>query len=148
MESSVGIQAAPTDPRAAPGHRAYSFTLRGRCGAACYSLDPSNAAAVVTRESDVMRSGIEGKLKDVSLGGVGVLLQTPPEVNETVHLILRNDIQKIQKETRGTVRHVTPHGQGVYHVGIELFNRLTPLEVSLLRMGLSHESQAEGPTWV
>jgi hypothetical protein len=108
---------------------------------------PSQSGAVVIRETDMMRTGIEARLKDVTSAGVGVIVQTPLAVNEPVRLVLRNEVQKIEKETRGIVRHVTPVGEDSYHVGIELAIRLTPLEASLLKMGLSSDSKGDDATW-
>jgi hypothetical protein len=109
----------------------------------------SNAGAEVVRDSDRMRCGIEGRLRDVSIGGLGIHMQSRLEVGEFIKAVLRNDIQRVEKEARGVVRHTTPREDGTYYVGVELLNRLTPLEVSLLRMGIRSEDAAEeAPKWV
>ena len=109
---------------------------------------PSKASTSVIRESDVMRMGIDAVLKDISGAGLGVIMKTPLRIGEQIKLSLRNEIQRLQKETRGVVRHVTEHDDGTYDVGIELTARLTPLEVSLLRMGIPKDSATDQPTWI
>lgn len=95
---------------------------------------PSRGAAVVLRDNDVMRLGIEGKLRDISSNGVGLLMPEPLTVGESIKVVLRNEIQKIERKVRGVVRHVTQQPDGRYLIGLELYCRLTPLDVSLLRM--------------
>ena len=109
---------------------------------------PSNAGAVVIRDSDFMRSGIDGRVRNVSLGGLGLDLPEPLQLNEQVKIQLRNDVQRFQKEVRGVVRHVTYLQEGVVRVGIELLLRLTPLEVGLLRMGIKADGERSTTQWV
>lgn len=101
---------------------------------------PSKAGARVIRDTDLMRNGIDGKLKDLSSAGLGILLTVPLEVNEQIKVELHNDVQRIAKEVRGVIRHVTLQDDELYHIGVELFTRLTPLEVSLFRMGMPAKS--------
>lgn len=108
---------------------------------------PSKAGAVVVRDSDMMRVGLEGSLKDVSVGGIGLLMDEPLQINEQVKIRLHNEVQRFEKEVRGIVRHATLREDGRYHNGVELLLRLTPLEVSLLRMGMAGES-SQGPQWM
>lgn len=108
---------------------------------------PSKAGAVVVRDSDMMRIGLEGSLKDVSVGGIGLLMDEPLQINEQVKIRLHNEVQRFEKEVRGIVRHATAREDGRYHNGVELLLRLTPLEVSLLRMGMAGES-SQGPQWM
>lgn len=98
---------------------------------------PSTAGATVLRDSDAMRVGTEAKLHDVSIGGIGLTLKTDiPGIGEQIKVRLVNQIQRIEKEVRGVVRHVTPRDDGTFQIGLELYVRLTPLEVSLLKMSL------------
>lgn len=103
---------------------------------------PAKASTFVIRETDMMRSGLEAQLKDVSAGGLGVTMRVHLEPNEQIKLTLTNEVQRITKDTRGVVRHVTQQDDGTYYVGIELRARLTPLEVMLLRMGIPKEPEA------
>ena len=109
---------------------------------------PSTAGAEVIRESDVMRCGYEATLRNVSLAGLGLWLDMPLNINEQVKVRVRNDVQRIEKEMRGVVRHVTPRENFSYLIGIELHSRLTPLEVQLLRMGIPRDGDDAGPLWV
>lgn len=109
---------------------------------------PSRSGAVVVRDTDKMRSGIEATLHDLSTAGLGILITTSLETNEQVKVRLENTIQRFEKEVRGAVRHCTPNVDGRYYVGIELFTRLTPLEVSLLKMGVDDDSKRDGPQWI
>ena len=107
----------------------------------CLVRYPSNAGAVIIRETDFMRLGTDARVRNVSLGGLGLDSEEPLELNEQVKIQLRNDIQRFQKEVRGVVRHVTYMEDGVVRIGIELMLRLTPLEVGLLRMGIKPEGE-------
>jgi len=107
-----------------------------------------SASALIIRESDVMRFGVKGELRDVSATGLGLVMESPLEPNEQIKIQLTNVIQRVEKEVRGAVRHSTLQEDGTYHVGIELSSRLTPLEVSLLAMGVPTDSQDGQKTWV
>ena len=109
---------------------------------------PSQSGASVVRDSDRMRTGIEGRVLDVSMMGLGVLLPTPLELNEQVKLTVTNPVQRFTKATRGFVRHVTAREDGLFHVGIGLQVRLTPLEVLLLKMGIPIETDADTKFWI
>ena len=90
----------------------------------------SRASAVVVRESDQMRTGIPATLHNVSTGGLGLTIETELQLGEQIKVRLSNEIQRFKKEVRGTVRRVTPTDEAAFFCGIELFTRLTPLEVS------------------
>lgn len=109
---------------------------------------PAKSSTLVICESDMMRSGIEARLRNVSATGLGLVTASPLTPDESVKVILSNDIQRVRKETRGTVRHVTARDDGAFQIGIELMARLTPLEVSLLRMGIPRPDDQQTPKWV
>ena len=109
---------------------------------------PCSAGALIIRESDFMRLGIDARVRNVSLGGLGLEAEEPLELNEQVKIQLRNDVQRFEKEVRGIVRHVTWLENGVIRIGIELLLRLTPLEVSMLRMGIKSEDGKDTTQWV
>ncbi|MFQ5730427.1 MAG: PilZ domain-containing protein [Planctomycetaceae bacterium] len=97
----------------------------------------ARARTTLIRESDQLRQGIVGSLHDLSVMGLGMLIddeESLPEIGEGVQVRLRNDVQRVDREVGGIVRHVTQVVDGSYLVGIELTTRLTPLEVSLLKM--------------
>lgn len=100
----------------------------------------------VLRDSDVLRTGIEGKLRDVSAIGVGVDLPVELEIGEHVKVRLINDVQRFECEVRGVVCHVTP-AIDRFFVGISLFTRLTPRQVSQLKTTLPMDDAGQ-PGWV
>ena len=109
---------------------------------------PSRGTATLIRENDHMREGAVGTLHDISIMGLGLLFHDAellPEVGEGVKVRLRNDVQRVDREVRGTVRHITQVVDGRHLVGIELALRLTPLEVSLLKMPTEIEDKG---TWM
>ena len=107
------------------------------------------ARALVIRETDAMRDGIRGLLREVSMAKLVVGLPQELPVGEQINLRLRNLVQRFRKEARGVVRQAEPDKDRAdeYLIEIELFTRLTPLEVSLLRMGIREDTQ-RGPRWV
>lgn len=107
-----------------------------------------NAVALVVRNDDVMRTGISGTLYDVSATGIGLVLEAELNVNEQVRITLSNPVQRVQKETRGVVRHITQRQDGTWRIGIELATRLTPLDVNLLKMGIEPSTREGTSKWV
>jgi hypothetical protein len=99
--------------------------------------------ALVIRETDAMRDGVRGMLRDVSMAKlvVGLPAELPP--GEQIKIRLRNLVQRFRKEARGVVRNIEPDKQRAdeYLIEVDLYTRLTPLEVSLLRMGIRDDSQ-------
>ena len=81
------------------------------------------AETLVVRDSDTMKFGLRAELIDISVSGLGIVMQTPLDVNEQVKLTLTIEIQRVRKETRGTVRHVTSLEDGSHQIGIELTAR-------------------------
>lgn len=109
---------------------------------------PASAEVVLMRDSDAMRIGTRGELSDITPFGIGVVLSDRLENGEHVQVRLINHIQKVNAETRGYVRHVTPRDDGRYYIGVELQVRLQPLQVSLLQMGIRGEDEGEAPKWI
>ena len=107
----------------------------------------SKSRVVVVRDTDAMRTGLEGPLLDVSCEGLGFALPAPLEAGEHIKIRVRNAIQRFVKEVRGVVRRVADDEHGGHLIGVELRSRLTPLDVSLLRSGLIGQG-SEGSVWV
>ena len=104
----------------------------------------SKASARLIRETDAMRDGFIVRLADISMTGISIVTNVALEVDEHVKLELSNPVQRVEKQTRGVVRHVTPRDDGKFAVGLELATRLSPLEVSLFKMGIPDGSQDDG----
>lgn len=109
---------------------------------------PSRADAVIIRENDAMRTGINGQLTDVSVNGLGVQLPSSLNVGEEVRLELSNPTQRIKKNVRGIVRHCAEDDRGTFRLGIELQSRLTPPEVQMLRTNRPDSAGDDNATWV
>ncbi len=106
--------------------------------------------ALVIRDSDAMRNGIRGMVRDVATNKLIVRLPQVLPANEQIQLRLRNFVQRFRKEARGVVRGHTPDPKvpDNYLIEVELYTRLTPLEVSLLRMGVRDENIPRTKKWV
>jgi len=94
----------------------------------------SYTKVLVIRDSDIMQFGLQGDLKDVSQAGLGVVLDNPLDIGEHVKVDVEHIVQRFKKQVRGIVRHVMQM-ENQHRIGIELFTRLTPLDVSILKMG-------------
>ncbi|MBW3543502.1 MAG: PilZ domain-containing protein [Planctomycetes bacterium] len=108
----------------------------------------ASGGAIVYREADMMRRGLPAVLLDVSTGGVGLSLAEKLPENEQIRVAVKNDIQRFQKEIRGVVRRVFPLDDGQWRIGVELYGRLTPMEVTMLRSGIKPKAQDGGTQWV
>ncbi len=104
----------------------------------------SKASARLIRETDAMRDGFVVRISDISMTGISIVTDVALEVHEHVKLELSNPVQRFEKQTRGVVRHVSAGDDGTFAVGLELATRLSPLEVSLLKMGIPDASQGDG----
>jgi hypothetical protein len=102
----------------------------------------------VLRETDAMRSGLAGRMHDVSVSGVGFCIPAELEIGENVRVELSNELQRFKKEVRGIVRHVTPQPDGEFYIGMELRSRLTPPEVELMRSHRPADPGEDKPQWV
>jgi hypothetical protein len=52
-------------------------------------------------------------------------------------------VQRFEKEVRGLVRQIEPIEGQLERITVELFTRLTPIEVQVLKMGIDVSSGAE-----
>ena len=98
--------------------------------------------------TDAMRDGIRGLLREVSMGRLVVGLPDEIPQGEQIKIRLRNLVQRFRKEVRGVVRSAGPDEQRAdeFLIEIDLYTRLTPLEVSLLRMGIRDDTRWR-PRW-
>ena len=107
----------------------------------------SGATAHIIREMDMMRAGIDAVLREVSAGQL--VLEVPPglKLQDQIKVKLHHIVQRFEKEVRGLVRQVEPIDAQTERVTVELFTRLTPVEVGVLKMGIDVDQNA-GPRWV
>jgi hypothetical protein len=56
-------------------------------------------------------------------------------------------VQRFEKEVRGLIRQIAPIDAQNERLTVELFTRLTPVEVGVLKMGIDVDHNA-GPRWV
>ena len=70
------------------------------------------------------------------------------KVGEQIKVRLRNDVQRFATELRGAVRQQEPTEDAKFLVGIELFSRLMPLDVMMLRRAGINDVTYVGKIWV
>jgi PilZ domain len=109
----------------------------------------ARAIATIYRDCDTMRKGIPVKLHNISVAGLGLTVEDAElELLEQVKVRLQNDVQRFDREVRGIVRHISALNDGTFRLGIELTSRLTPLEVSLLKVRPLTGENDGNSTWV
>jgi hypothetical protein len=108
----------------------------------------ASSTAVLVREADRMRTGIEAALLEVATGLLTLRTQGSFAIEEQVKIRLRNIVQRFEKEARGAVRKTESGEDGSTIVEIELLTRLSALEVSLLKMGIPSPQSGSGSKWV
>ena len=100
------------------------------------------------RDNDVMRSGLCVGLKSISATSLGINSAVPLRMGEQLKIRLRNDIQRFKAELRGAVRKVKPAPDGGWLITIEIFTRLMPLDVMMLRRAGVADVVSNGRIWV
>jgi hypothetical protein len=109
---------------------------------------PMHSTALLVRETDLMRTGIESDLLEITSESLMLRTKEPFAVNDAVKIHLVNPIQRCDKETRGMVREVRGQANGSVILSIELLTRLTALEASLFKMGIPSQDTDSKPRWV
>lgn len=109
---------------------------------------PSRASARLIRENDAMRTGIAGRLIDVSVAGLGIRTEAQLKQGEEVRIELSNPTQRFKKDVRGIVVYSNTLDEKTFQIGIELHSRLTPPEVQQLRSNRPDDPTEDKPTWV
>jgi hypothetical protein len=107
----------------------------------------ASTTAQITREGDMMRAGVDGVLIDMSIESVTLEAHGKFAPGDQLKIRLQNIVQRCEKEVRGAVRKAEPAVEGSMLVTIELFTRLTPLEMSLLKMGVAR-SDDDSQKWI
>lgn len=106
------------------------------------------AEAMVLRDDDVMRIGVLVRLNTVNAASLSIISPVLLRLGEQVKIKLRNDVQRFATELRGVARRLAPTADGNFLVGIELFSRLMPLDVMMLRRVGVADVQYAGKIWV
>jgi hypothetical protein len=103
----------------------------------------ASATARIIRESDMMRAGYDAVLREVA--AEKLVLEGPPglALQDQLKIKLHHLVQRFDKEVRGLVRQIEPIDAQTERITVELFTRLTPVEVSVLKMGLDMGGGAE-----
>jgi hypothetical protein len=60
---------------------------------------------------------------------------------------LHHVVQRFEKEVRGLVRQLEPIDAETERITVELFTRLTPVDVGVLKMGIDVDGNA-APRWI
>jgi hypothetical protein len=107
----------------------------------------ASATARIIRETDMMRVGLDAVVRGVT--PTELVLEGSPglKVQDQIKIQLHHVVQRFDKEVRGLVRQVEPLDAESERVTVELFTRLTPVEVGVLKMGID-VSGSTGPRWV
>ncbi len=107
----------------------------------------SSTTARVIREADMMRGGYDAALRGVSASNL--VLEGPPglKLQDQIKIKLHHVVQRFDKEVRGLVRQIEPIDANTERIKVDLFTRLTPIEVSVLKMGIEIEGGQAEKRW-
>jgi len=106
------------------------------------------AETIVLRDTDVMRIGLRVRLYSIKSSSLSIISPMPLRLGEQVKVKLRNDVQRFATELRGVARRLAPTADDNFLIGIELFSRLMPLDVMMLRRAGVADVQYAGKIWV
>lgn len=101
------------------------------------NLTPTESQGHFVRETDAMRTERPFRLLGVTVDSVRFVTAHPLESGERIDLVLANPLQRVQVKTRGEVTRVARQPDGGIVADAALRVRLTPLMVSLLKMGIA-----------
>ena len=106
------------------------------------------AETIVLRDSDSMRIGLRVGLQTICASALGIISPVALKAGEQIKIKLRNDVQRFATELRGAVRQQESTDDGKFLIGIELFSRLMPLDVMMLRRAGINDVTYTGKIWV
>lgn len=106
------------------------------------------AETIVLRDSDVMRLGLRVGLQTICASALGIISPVGLKAGEQIKIRLRNDVQRFATELRGAVRQQEATEDGKFLIAIELFSRLMPLDVMMLRRAGISDVTYVGKIWV
>src|SRR3990172_1849762 len=98
-----------------------------------FPREPGDACATVSRASDASGREIRGYLLDMSARGIALLLRERLDAGEVVAINLRKPSTHVKIQLSGSVRYVSPLGDGTFRVGIALKCGLAPAGLQDLR---------------
>ncbi len=107
----------------------------------------SRARARLYRADDRMRFGLMAEIQDISVEGMGIVVDAELRTGESLGLALVNSIQRFTCELRGIVLWTQCLENGQYRAGIRFLRRIAPLDVSALR-GRPRDDSTRGSTWL
>jgi hypothetical protein len=107
----------------------------------------ARTTARIIREMDMMRAGYDAVLRGVDTSQL--VLEGPPGLNpqDQIKIKLHHVVQRFDKEVRGLVRTIEPIDAQLQRITVELFTRLTPIELSVLKMGVDASSGTTEKRW-
>ncbi len=106
------------------------------------------AVVHIARERDPARQRFPASLLNISIGGIGLVTSVRIEPNEQVRVSLKNEIQRISKEVRGTVRWMSPAGENEFRLGIELSPRMSPNDLMSLTRVVANFGTGTEKVWM
>jgi len=107
---------------------------------------PSRSQAILFLASDRMRMGLAADIWNISIEGMGIVLDKALAPGEWMGLKLTNSVQRFSCEVRGMVLWSEATADGKFRSGVRFLRRLTPIEVSSLR-GRPRDNSGS-PTWM
>jgi hypothetical protein len=107
----------------------------------------ARTTARIIREMDMMRAGYDAVLRGVDTSQL--VLEGPPGLNpqDQIKIKLHHVVQRFDKEVRGLVRTIEPIDAQLQRITVELFTRLTPIELSVLKMCVDASSGTTEKRW-
>ena len=108
----------------------------------------ASTSAQVFRENDLMRLTIDARVLDITAGTMSLRVTAALQVADQIKIRLRNIVQRLEKEVRGRVCAVEPREDESFDLAVDLLTRLTPLEVSTLKMGILPPDADASPKWI
>lgn len=106
----------------------------------------SRSQASLFLSHDRMRMGLTADIWDISIAGMGIVLDKGLPPGEWMGMKLSNPVQRFSCEVRGMVLWSEATADGKFRAGIRFLRRLTPVEVNALR-GRPRQDSAS-PTWM
>lgn len=102
----------------------------------------------VFRDNDPMREGLLVGLEDISRDGLGLITEVAFRDDEQLRIRVKNEVQRFTRDLRAVVRWQVPLGNGERRIGVELFTRLGPLDLMMLKRAGICDPNANASRWI